>query len=117
MSTNSIGFAPATAEQAVPISTQAPAFAAGLALAEMFGHLPSGYITVHNSGTARLGLQLENAAAFEAWRSALLIPSEDVELKHWDGSAWLSADGLFQGVKVHLTSFGVEVPAAEAVAA
>ncbi|MGW1122829.1 hypothetical protein ACWD5B_37920 [Streptomyces tanashiensis] len=103
--------------QAQPISTQASSFAALLALTDKFGALPSGYITIHNTDHARVGLQLETTAEFEVWRAALQIASEDVELRSWNGSTWLQADGTFQGVTVHLTGFGIEVPAAEERAA
>ncbi|MFG2747230.1 hypothetical protein ACGFY0_45255 [Streptomyces chartreusis] len=119
MSIETTAPAPAIAGHANPISDQAPAVAALLALTDMFGTLPSGYITIHTTGDVRVGLQLETPAEFEAWRTALLVPPEDVELKQWNGSTWLSVDGLFRGVGIHLTGYGIAVPAsaAEAVAA
>ncbi|MFC9700867.1 hypothetical protein ACFTWD_09270 [Streptomyces sp. NPDC056943] len=117
MSTNNTGLVPAIAGGANPISVQAPAAAALLALTETFDGLPAGYITMHSRGKIYVGLQLDSPDAFEAWRTALLISPEAVQLCAFEGSTWLAADAMFRGVRFHVTGYGIALTVAEAVAA
>ncbi|MFR9796182.1 hypothetical protein ACL02U_09800 [Streptomyces sp. MS06] len=97
-----------------PISEQAPAAEALAELIGMFGDLPGAYVTIHRpclSQSARLGLQLDSPVAFEAWRTVLAIAPADVALHASAESVWLSADGVFRGVPVHLTGFEVPLTA------
>ncbi|MFF9205101.1 hypothetical protein ACF1AE_25435 [Streptomyces sp. NPDC014986] len=102
----------------VPVTPFADTALVAEALAElvrMFGHLPMPYITFPSS-TRVLSLQADSPSAFEAWRTALQIGPDDVALKEFGGDAWLSTAGVFRGVTVELTGFGLRLPA-EAVAA
>lgn len=102
---------PASADVSNAMSKQAAAAAALLALTEMFGSLPAPYVVLGPHAEA-LRLQLRTPDAFEVWRVALVIPPDDVELVSWDGDTWLRGTGLFRGVPVELTGFGMSVPAA-----
>ncbi|MFC8945956.1 hypothetical protein [Streptomyces rochei] len=92
----------------------APVAEALAELVRMFGHLPKPYITFPSS-TPCLHLQTDSPSAFEAWRAALQIGPNDVALKTFNGEAWLKTEGVFHGVSVELTGFGLYL-AAEAVA-
>jgi len=98
-----------------PFVDTAPVAEALVELVRMFGHLPKPYITFP-SGTHVLHLQADSPSAFEAWRAALQIGPGDVVLKAFRGDAWLAAVGVFHGVTVDLTGFGLDL-ATEAVAA
>ncbi|MGW5477614.1 hypothetical protein [Streptomyces sp. NPDC004008] len=101
-----------------PISSQGDATDALVALIETFGHLPSGYIKIHRpflTVPAGLGMQFDSPQDFEMWRTSLAIPPSAIELKATsDEHVWLQADGVFHGVAVHLTGFGVPLTAQQA---
>ncbi|WP_267244402.1 hypothetical protein [Streptomyces sp. PR69] len=99
-----------TAPRVTGISSQAPAAEALVALINMFGHLPTPYIVIH-SGTSELFLQLDSPSAFEAWRAALQIAPSGVEIRSNGHESWLKTWGVFRGVPVQLTGFGLSVQA------
>lgn len=81
--------------------------------------LPAPYITVGShsrQGMTYLKVQCSATGAFEAWRVALGLPSELVELKNAGGEDYLRVDAEVGQVEVCLTGYGL-VLAAEAVAA
>ena len=96
---------------------QADAARVLLALTTEFGGLPAPYVTVHAGpyGTVRLGLQLDTPTAFEQWRSALGFDSSEVILGEGSYSRWLRMVGVYMGVDVDLSGFGVAVAADAAV--
>jgi hypothetical protein len=96
------------------INGQRPAFEALLGLTAMFGGLPAAYVQVQPEGRSlRVGLQFDTPQDFEQWRTALQIPSASVILRSNTASenVWLSVDGVFRGISVHLTGFGVALSA------
>jgi hypothetical protein len=89
------------------------------ALIEQFETLPDAHITVHapfRAIPARLDLQLSTPQEFEAWREALLISTNVVQVHATVSYAWLAADTDFGGVKVHIAGFGVALTPEDAVA-
>ncbi|MFE9645278.1 hypothetical protein ACFYO0_14415 [Streptomyces sp. NPDC006365] len=102
-----------TAQVSVPdtarFDEQAPAIEALAELSQMFGHLPRPYITI-NRFSQGMGLQLDSPSAFEQWRTALQIAPDSVEAHDNKTNAWLAADGVFRGVAVRLTGFGLALP-------
>ncbi|MFJ1869919.1 hypothetical protein [Streptomyces chartreusis] len=86
-----------------------PAIEALAELVQMFRHLPKPYITLTRS-TAQLGLQLDSPSEFEQWRTALQIAPDTVDALSSETDAWLGADGVFRGVTVRLTGFGLVLP-------
>lgn len=99
---------------------QTPAIEALAELNQMFGHLPKPYITMNRFG-GQLGLQLDSPSEFEQWRTALQIAPDSVNAHSNESDAWLAANGVFRGVAVRLTGFGLVLPSegseASAVAA
>lgn len=98
-----------------PFADQAAVANALVELVRLFGHLPKPYINFPTS-VLLIALQTRSPAAFEAWRTALQIAPEGVELKVFQGDAWLAAEGVFCGVTVELTGFGLALPAAAVTA-
>jgi hypothetical protein len=90
---------------------QGAAVAALAALVGRFGDLPGGYVTIHSQFSAsrpvKLGLALQSPQAFEAWRAALGVAPESVVLSAWEGSVWLAAEVVFEGVTVKPDGFNV----------
>jgi hypothetical protein len=97
--------APAEADP-TPNSTFAEQEAAVAALADMaeaFPHLPAALIQLPHVYPGRLDISLHDSAAdFEAWREALCLPAEAVELLHFKGSSWLAVSGSWGGASVKL---------------
>lgn len=98
---------PAIAERTNPMNQLAAAAAALLGLTQMFGHLPAPYIVIHSVGSVCLDLQLSSPAAFEAWRTALVIPVENVELRGPLDRPWLVVETVHAGVVIELASHGI----------
>ncbi|MFP3990690.1 hypothetical protein U9R90_25135 [Streptomyces sp. E11-3] len=103
------------------LGEQAPAVHALSALVETFGDLPSPHVSLYSVGAPHLPLQLQSPEGFEAWRTALQIAPDTVVLKSFEGTVWLAANGVFDGVPVELTGYGLAlspavVEAAQAVA-
>lgn len=88
---------------------QTPVIEALAELNKMFGHLPKPYITISRFGGA-LGLQLGSPSAFEQWRTALQIAPDAVDAHNRESDSWLAANGIFRGVEVRLTGFGLVLP-------
>ena len=73
--------------------------------------LPVPYFTVHSYFTTTLGIQVEHSA-FEAWREALGLGTEVVDLRVLESGAYLRAAGKSQDVQVELTGMGLSKLAA-----
>lgn len=93
-----------------------PAIEALAELVQMFRHLPKPYVTLTRS-IARLGLQLDSPSEFEQWRTALQIAPDTVDAKKSESDAWLAANGVFRGIEVRLTGFGLVLPQEKAATA
>lgn len=87
------------------IAEHVPSVEALASLIAMFGHLPKPYITLYT--TDGFALQLDHPTAFEAWRTALQLPTEPITLHATGNSVWLDTSGVFRGVRLDLTGFGV----------
>lgn len=98
-----------------PIGAQGPAADALVELVKMFGQLPGGYVKIHAQRFAscpvKLEFQLEAPHEFEQWRAALAIAPDSVQLASGASYVWLAAEGMFHGVAVSLTGFGVPLSA------
>jgi hypothetical protein len=80
-------------------------------LVQRVGELPAAYITMHTPFEdlpVSLNLQLDTPHAFEAWRAALDLPSDNVGLHSTSGLKWVEVRGRYQDVPVILS--GVNVP-------
>lgn len=92
------------------ITDQFTAFRALDSLSAAHPALPAAYIVVYTDAKG-FAVQLHDPASFEAWRDALGIETDAVELKAFRNDSWLQADIEYGGVTVHLTGFGIDVPA------
>ncbi|WP_030569724.1 hypothetical protein [Streptomyces aureocirculatus] len=79
-----------------------PAAQALVGLTEMFGHLPMSDVILR-AAPREIVLRPPSPDAFEQWRAALQITPDSVSLRAFGGCAWLQADGVFQGVAVHMS--------------
>lgn len=86
---------------------QTVAVEALFALIKMFPSLPKPYVTIYSSGTEGFNLQLDHPSHFEAWRTALQLPTNPITLNASGGSVWLDASGVFRGVPLSLSGFRV----------
>lgn len=99
-----------------PICEQRAAAEALVALTELLGGLPGGYIKIHQpfqSLPAELHLQFNSPQALEEWRAALEIAPSNVSL-HAAVDAdmvWLTASTVFHGVPMEMTGHGVPLAA------
>ncbi|MGP3752169.1 hypothetical protein [Streptomyces sp. IBSNAI001] len=91
------------------IAEQAPAFEALDLLVSMFPDLPAAYITTYAKSYAGLAAQLNTPAEFEAWRTALQIPTEAVDLHGDSAGGWLAAETTVRGVLLRITGHGLTV--------
>ncbi|MFE5090643.1 hypothetical protein ACFRCI_09610 [Streptomyces sp. NPDC056638] len=91
------------------LAQQAPAAEALMGLAQMAGDLPAAYIVIHASMPVHIAVQLDTPAQFEAWRTALQVPAESVEMLAEPSAdmVWLATDMVVRGVAVRLTGHGV----------
>ncbi|WP_326779662.1 hypothetical protein OG481_01875 [Streptomyces longwoodensis] len=105
MTTSSQTFPAFTAPDPGRTSEQAPVFEALMSLAAEFADLPRPYIVVHCTGPTFV-IQLSHPSHFEAWREALGLPTESVELMA-PSSAWLETSARYRGVEFQLTGHGV----------
>ncbi|MFH9823074.1 hypothetical protein [Streptomyces bobili] len=110
LQTPSIAF---TAPDPGRTSEQAPVFEALMALVAEFAELPRPYIVIHSTGPTFV-LQLMHPSLFEAWREALRLPADKVQLHVTSNSGWLSSWGRFRGVAFELTGHGVPLSAEQA---
>lgn len=106
-------------EASVPsIHEQLTALQALAGLAEMFGPLPSAYLTVHAPNSfgwpARVNMQFRTPQAFEQWRAVLQIPADAIDIHTRDGNTWLATDTDAHGVPLHITGFGIDLTAEQA---
>lgn len=76
--------------------------------------LPKPRITFYASLDG-LDLSLATPDAFERWRVALQIAPHAVTLHAFGDGAWLEADGLFQGVAVHMAVHGLPLTEEQAL--
>lgn len=88
---------------------QVPIFLAFAAIGAEHPDLPRVYVTT--PANHDLSIQAPTAGDFEAWRSALDLPTGDVELVSFEGSKWLSVCGVWRGLSVEVTGHDVNLPA------
>lgn len=87
------------------------AIAALAAMAQAFPALPAAYIVVHQPvGGRGLLIQTRGPADFEAWREALRLPTEGVELEGHGRTAWLEVSGTWSASPVLLTGHEINAP-------
>ncbi|MEU7416766.1 hypothetical protein [Streptomyces antibioticus] len=116
MTTSSQTFLPAfTAPDPGRASEQAPVFEALMALAAEFAELPRPYIVVQTTG-CWFTVQLMHPSHFEAWREALGLPADLVDLVAGGSSVWLASSDRFRGVRFELTGHGVPLTVEQASA-
>jgi len=87
-----------------------PAAAALASITQTYSGLPTPYVSITPRG--RINLQLTSPAAFEAWRTALMIPEATVQLHQGNGSSWLAGETVHAGVVVELSGHGLMAVAA-----
>ncbi|MEU2799012.1 hypothetical protein [Streptomyces sp. NPDC007117] len=97
------------------LAEQASAFEALDALAGTCPDLPPVYLTVHDSSFSGVIAQCDTLADFEAWRSALQIPTAEVNLVADKQGGWLSAEATVRGVRLRITGHGLVVTREQAV--
>lgn len=100
-----------TQPQPETVGAQARAYEALADLARSFPDLPSAYTIVYRQGSAAT-LQVNTGADFEAWRTALGVPSANAELKRYsDGTgAFIRIRSEWAGVELDVTTHDVVVP-------
>ncbi|MFF8482396.1 hypothetical protein [Streptomyces antibioticus] len=106
---------PFTAPAVGRTAEQAPVFEALMALAAEFADLPRPYIVVHTTG-CWFTVQLGHPSHFEAWRDALGLPTDLVDLVASRSSAWLASSAHYRGVRFELTGHGVPLTPEQASA-
>jgi hypothetical protein len=95
-----------------------PLAAALAALAEMYSGLPPVRFTADPSKTnPRLTLAALAPHDFEAWRIALQVPADHVDLVIHLGEPWLRLVTTFAGVEVLLLGYGLTLTTAATTAA
>jgi hypothetical protein len=91
------------------IADQAGSFEALDLLVSMFPTLPPAYFTIHATSHSGVGAQCNSTADFEAWRTALQIPTNMVDLHSDSVNGWLSAETTVRGVHLRITGFGLAI--------
>jgi hypothetical protein len=91
------------------LAEQAPAFEALTALEVMLPSLPPAYFTIHANSYSPVCVQCDTVADFEAWRTALQVPTDVVELRADTSGGWLVAETVFRGVGLRITGHGIAV--------
>lgn len=91
------------------LAEQTSAFEALDVLASTCPDLPPVYLTVHASSFSGVIAQCDTVADFESWRSALQIPTSEVELIADGQGGWLSAEATVRGVRLRITGHGLVV--------
>lgn len=97
--------------QAHTMSDLRPVAAAIATLVEMFGTLPAARFNAHAHLDARLDLAVDVPADFEAWRVALQVPADTVDLRTYAGDTWLVLEATVAGVAVQLCGYGLNTTA------
>lgn len=91
------------------LAEQTAAFEALDVLASTCPDLPPVYLTVHDSSSSGVIAQCDTVADFESWRSALQIPTSEVDLVADQQGGWLSAEATLRGVRLRVTGHGLAV--------
>jgi hypothetical protein len=96
------------------LSEQGPAFEALTALEVMLPSLPPAYFTIYANSYESVSVQCDTLPDFEAWRTALQVPTHVVELRAGASGGWLAVETTFRGVGLRITGNGVDVTAEQA---
>ncbi|PJN31341.1 hypothetical protein CG717_16385 [Streptomyces sp. CB02613] len=89
------------------LAEQTSAFEALDVLASACPDLPPVYLTVHASSFSGVIAQCNTVADFESWRSALQIPTSEVDLIVDGQGGWLAAEATVRGVRLRITGHGL----------
>jgi hypothetical protein len=85
------------------LADQRPVIGALAALLTLNPDLPTGHVAVYAVGGGGIGISLDSAAAFEAWRMALGFGPACVEWHLHGGSVWLEMHGEAFGARFGVT--------------
>ena len=88
---------------------QATALEALNLLTSMSPTLPPVHVTVHATTYGGVHAQCDTATDFEAWRTALQIPTDAVDLHGSSAGGWLSAETAVRGVYLRITGYGLNI--------
>lgn len=95
------------------LAVQRPALDAIAQLAEL-GHLPGAELTSSRLYPDRVEVRLHDGLAdFEAWRTALGIPTTAVTYHEQPGSMRLEVTGPYAGATIELTAYAPPLAAAD----
>jgi hypothetical protein len=96
----------------ITLAEQRVALTALAQLSAAFGHLPGAHFSLNTIFPQQVDISLhEGLDAFEVWREALGIASEDVQIRDGKSSAHLKAVTQFAGATVELIGYTDPLPA------
>lgn len=91
------------------LTEQAAAFETLDLLVSLYPDLPPAYITIHDTALVGVKAMCDTATDFEAWRTALQIPTAAVDLYGNSAGGWLAAETTVRGVLLRITGHGLAI--------